>query len=187
MTRYKTSLILLSSLLLIGCGGGGSSTSTEATDNTIPQTQTETEKNVALSSNGALANATASSDRASLVNDGDNTPNNDWLAQDIGDYIGVTFDKVYNVSEITIHLNRANNQDTQLQVSEDGVNWTDVTYFSECDSLQISAPSGIDAGKIECGFSTPKAIKAVRYQILDGVIANSFDSLAIYEIEVTGK
>jgi len=185
MKIMNTGIIITSSFFLIGCGGGG------GTSTTPKETIDKTPTNVALSTKGAIASATSSNERASLVNDGDNTPNNDWSAQDIGDFINVTFDKVYSVSEISIYLNKANNQDTQLQVSEDGQSWVDIGYFSECDSLQMSAQSGVDAAKIECGFDTPKALKAVRYQILDGVvdysIDNSIDSLAIYEIEVTGK
>ena len=185
MTKLKvTSSLVIGGLLLLGCGGGSSSSDTNS-----PQGNTNNgiEKNVALSTNGALAAATSNANRASLVNDGDNTPNNDWSPQNLDDLVGITFDKVYAVNNITIYLNKANNQDTQLEVSEDGVSWQDLSYTGDCSTLQMSGASGVDAAKIECGFSNSKVLKAIRYRILDGVINNSTDSLAIYEIEVTGK
>lgn len=93
----------------------------------------------------------------------------------------VAFDGSYDLTEIKIHTSAANNFDTKLQISSDGVTFTDVSYYGDagdCESLVISNSSDT----VTCGFFPERAASHVRVVILNATPV----TVPIYEIEATG-
>ena len=170
--KYFSSIALLAlSVSLVACGGDSSSS-----DPVAPAKSSAV--NVAAAANGGVADASYDAGNAGLVNDGDTTTSNFWAGNVQNDYVEVEFDKAYTVSAFTVHTNATNNTDTEIQFSTDGVTFTDINLFTQCQSLTIGS------GRIACALASTLPATHVRVQV---VVASSVGTRQIYEIEVMGR
>lgn len=145
--------------MLAGCGGssgggnGGGSTGGDSGGGVTG--------NVAAQSKGGVATATFDGGNAGLVNDeqfsvvdGSNV-GMFWAGNIIGDYVSVAFPS-NAVTQIIINTNATNNQDTEIQVSEDGESFSTLNLFGgDCPGLVIGS------GRIRCTFP-PRTLTDVR-------------------------
>lgn len=177
MTLKEAAVIGIAVAMLAGCGGssggdsggGGSAGSGDAGGAVI--------SNVAAQANGGVASATYGGENADLVNDEQfevvdrvNT-GPFWAGNAMGDYVTVSFPE-NGVRQVIINTNATNNQDTSIQVSEDGENFSALSLFGGDCPL-----SNIGSGRIRCVFSGVRTLTAVRVEILQKA-----NSTFIYEI-----
>lgn len=168
-------------LMVAGCDSGSSSSAAAAPAPAAPAVVPAVPANVALQANGGVATATYDNAGAVRVNNGDTTTSDFWAGNIQNDLITVAFDGSYDLTEIKIHTSAANNFDTKLQISSDGVTFTDVSYYGgagDCESLVISNSSDT----VTCGFFPERAASHVRVVILNATPV----TVPIYEIEATG-
>lgn len=131
-------LVVLVSSFIFGCGGDGSSSSRSPSND---DEAAEPVVNAAEQSNGGQATATYDNANAGLVNDGDTNDATFWAGNMNGDHVTVEFDREYQLGEITIHTNRTNNVDTEVQLSTDGSNFDAIDLASDCN-VGLSMRSG---------------------------------------------
>ncbi len=167
---YVLAITLAGSLLVAGCSG--SSSSAAATPPSTPV-------NIALPANGGAATSVVNGPSALYLNDGITTTTNSWTGVATNDFITVSFNKVYSVSDFTLYLNFTNTTDTQIQVSTDGTTFTNLSLLSSCPTLTMGS------GKITCTLNTSLNLMAMRVKLLAGT--NAANTIQLYELQVTGQ
>jgi F5/8 type C domain len=184
---WALALLLVSAISLTACGGVSGGTGAGVLSPAVSSSSSlSASTNVAASVNGGVASATFDSTHASYVNDGDTSNVFYWVGNVATDYVMVTFNRVYAVTEIKLHTNAANTTDTKLQASSDGTTFSDLSYTTtgsagDCFSVTISAPGNL----ISCGFGTTlRSLRAVRVVILTNT---NISMKQVREIEVTGQ
>lgn len=181
-------LLAICVIALTACGGGDGSSDTGGPLSQVGSSSSSLSvpTNVAAGTNGGVASATFDSSHAFYVNDGDTGSVFYWVGNVANDYVTVTFNRVYAVSETKLHTNAANTTDTKLQASSDGTTFSDLSYTAtggagDCFSVAINSP----VNTITCGFgTTPRSLRAVRVVILTNT---NISMKQIREIEVTGQ
>ena len=183
---------MLAMLLLAGCGGGDGGTgngtvfSPASSSSSSSSSSLPAPTNVAASVNGGVASATFDATHAPYVNDTDTSNVFYWVANVANDYVTVTFNRVYAISQIRLHTNATITTDTRLQASSDGTNFSDLSYTTtggagDCFSVTISVSGNL----ITCSFgTTPRSLRAVRVVIPSNT---NISMKQIREIEVIGQ
>lgn len=160
--------------LLVACGGGGGGDGGDKSDDNRRAAPVST--NVALSSAGGTAISTYSGNET-FVNDGDTGTTNFWQAGSAGDSITLYLNGVYDAKTITIRSsNLTSNADFKLELSANGVDYTEMNLISDCLNFSLSA-----AG-YTCDFKQAKEVQELRLTILQKA-----DMIEIYEWEVIGS
>mgnify|MGYP005754409717 FL=1 len=167
------SVIALASALLAACGGSSSG----GDGGGVPPTPF----NVASQDSGGVATATYDSENAGIINDavfdlveGENS-GLFWSGNVNGDSVTIALDDDYLVSQITMYTNAANNTDTTIQYSVDGMAFTSIALLTDCPTLVIGN------GRIACTFASARQMSHLR------VLVNSnAASVRIYELVAMG-
>lgn len=176
VTFFKWTFVCLNVLLLVACGGGGG-----GDDGTTTPGAT-TPVNVALATNGGLASASANDLESFYINDGDDATGF-WAASSAGDYIDLTFDQVYTVSEFTLLMDATagwSNTDMTFETSADGVLFGDeINLITDCYSASLGA------SQIYCELGATRDIRAIRVTI--DAASHAATTFELYEFEVMGQ
>lgn len=176
MTKRTMTLVAVT-MALASCGGGGGGGSS-SDPGPLPEPT-----NVALADNGGVANASYLEETAGLVNDGDTQPYDGyyWQGNVQGDYVQITFDRAYTISEFAVYVNFTGNDNagyTSYWLSEDGETFEPFAFTNDCNAATIGG------GMITCEMKEPRIARAFRAQV---EMESNAHNVHVSEIEVIGQ
>jgi hypothetical protein len=175
---YVRRLFLVASVAvgLIGCGGDSSSDGGAGSPG-APQPF-----NVALQESGAVATASYDSDNAGIINDGlfDVVEGANvglyWSGNVNTDNITIALDGSYQVQQVVLYTNAANNTDTTIQYSTDGASFTSIALLGgDCATMAMGS------GRIACTFPLARQMSHIRV-----VVNANAASVRLYELIAMG-